>query len=81
MFLISALFYMAAGARGEFNLNKISGGDKIQVLGQAMYGYGYSTPWSWRFEEPRVNCGNKDFASALEVEILPTTYLCQCSKS
>jgi hypothetical protein len=36
---------MAAGSRGEFNLNKVKGGDKIQILGQALYGYGYSAPW------------------------------------
>ncbi len=28
----SALFYMAAGAKGEFNFNKLSAGDKFQVL-------------------------------------------------
>jgi len=60
---------MAAGAGGEANLNKISAGAKIQVLGQAMYGYGYSTPWSWKFEEPRVSCGNRDFLAALEVSV------------
>ena len=67
---------MAAGAGGESNLNRISSGAKIQVLGQAMYGYGYSTPWSWRFEEPRVHCGNRDFAAALEV----SNFICHCSK-
>jgi hypothetical protein len=27
----SGLFYMAAGAKGEFNYNKLSAGDKFQV--------------------------------------------------
>jgi hypothetical protein len=42
---VTAIFNMAAGAKGQFDLSKISGGHKLEVLGQALYGYGYSTPW------------------------------------
>ena len=57
---------MAAGAKGQFNFNNLASGDKLQVLGQALYGYGYSTPWSGMYENPVVGCGRPDFEQALQ---------------
>ena len=57
---------MAAGTRGEFNLNKLKGGDKIQVLAQGMYVYGYSRPYVDLYVEPKVDCGPKDFEDILK---------------
>jgi hypothetical protein len=57
---------MAAGTRGEFNLNKLKGGDKIQVLAQGMYVYGYSRPYVDLYVEPKVDCGPNDFEDILK---------------
>lgn len=56
---------MLAGTGGEYNINKLTAGAKIQILAQAMYGYGYSTPWSWRYQDPVLTCGINDFEAVM----------------
>lgn len=38
----------------------------MQVLAQVMYGYGYSSPWSWKYQDPRIHCGRGEFESVIE---------------
>ena len=41
-----------------------TGGHVLQAIAQALYGYGYSTPFGFEFVSPQVNCGPKDFEAA-----------------
>ncbi len=65
-FLILAFYNLAAAIGGQFNLNRLSGGSKIQVLTQSLNAYGFARPYVDNYLSPRVDCGPEDFERLLD---------------
>ena len=63
---LSAVYNIGAGFGGGSSFNQLAAGAKIQVVAQAMYGYGYSRPYMDLYQEPRVACGLEDYEALLE---------------
>ena len=46
------------------SVNVYTGGHILQAIAQALYGYGYSTPFGFEFVSSQVKCGLTDFQAA-----------------
>ena len=60
------MYNIGAGFDGGSTFSQLAAGDKIQVVAQVMYGFGYSRPYMDLYQDPRVSCGLKDYEAALE---------------
>ena len=49
----------------NWNFEDLGTGDRIQVIAQILYGYGYWAPFAFEFEKARVDCGAHDLEKTL----------------
>lgn len=59
-------FFGALSAAGIVtNWDEVSAGNRLQIIAQLMYGYGYWGPFALEYETARVDCNLEDLEKAI----------------
>ena len=63
---LGMVFGIASGARGDINAGNWNQSERIQVLAQALYGYGYTGQYWMNLEPKSLNCDQEDLDKAMD---------------
>ncbi len=65
--LFGSLFGVASATHGDVELGSLKDSEKVQVVAEFLYGYGYWGPFLLQFEDARLDCGEYELVSSSDL--------------